>query len=211
MFRSKYVKVALGALVAGVVLAGCDNPVKMGAAATVGSQRISDTTLNNAVTDWKTAMAKDPLNLQNVQLSDQSSIPRSVLTWLIDFKVGDEAARQHGITVVPGQLDSYRAAYEQASSQQGQPSLTVQALANGIPPSYLDKLVRFLYVRSAILRAAVPGQQDTQAGEAAVQQAMVKAAKKLNIKISPRYGSFNVQQVSLAPVKTSLSIPESGT
>jgi hypothetical protein len=211
MFRSRYVKVAVGALVAGVVLTACDNPVKMGAAATVGSKRISDATLDSAVTGWKAAIQKDPLNLQNVHLTDQSSIPRSVLTWLITFKVGDEVAKENGLSVTPGQLDLYRIAVDSSSSQQGQPPLSVQALENGIPPAYVDELVRFLYIHKTLIGAAAPGGQDTQAAEASFSQAMTKAAKKLNVQVSPRYGAFDYQSIGLAPVKSLLSAPESGT
>lgn len=209
MFGSKLVKVALGGLVLGAVVTAC-GPVQVGAAATVGSQRISEASLDKAVTDWNSAIQRNPLNLQNVQLSDQSSIPRSVLSWLINFKIVDQAAKDRGITVVPGQLDAYRASYEQQSSQQGKPSLSVQALASGIPPAYDDQLVRFLYLRDAVAKV-VTGGLNQQQGQVAFLQAMTGTAHALHIKVSPRYGSFNDQQLALGPVKTYLSMPDSGT
>ena len=78
----------------------------------------------------------------------------------------------------------------------------MQALASGIPPAYDDQLVRFLYLRDAVAKV-VTGGLNQQQGQVAFLQAMTGTAHALHIKVSPRYGSFNDQQLALGPVKTS--------
>ncbi|HEY1664416.1 MAG TPA: hypothetical protein VGG54_01890, partial [Trebonia sp.] len=80
---------ALGAagLGACAVLAAC-SPVQVGAAAVVGSQRITASSLDTQVSNWQTA-AKPYAS--SIQLTSAEA-PTAVLSWLVRFAVWDQVA-----------------------------------------------------------------------------------------------------------------------
>jgi len=79
---------------AALVATGC-SPVKVGAAAIVGSQRITiaklDTDATNLSQTAKQYSAIVPLS--QVQVTQQT------LTWLIRFQINEQLAKQQGITI----------------------------------------------------------------------------------------------------------------
>src|SRR2546430_17379863 len=79
---------------AGLVVTAC-SPVKFGAAAVVGNQRITIATLDTEVTSLSRTVKLYP---GTVQLSKEQQTQQR-LTWLIRFKINDELARRAGITV----------------------------------------------------------------------------------------------------------------
>ena len=107
---------ALGAagLGACAVLAAC-SPVQVGAAAIVGSQRITVSSLDTQVSNWQTA-AKPYASTIQIKSTDA---PAAVLSWLVRFAVQDQVAAANGISVT------------QAQSQAGLSSLSAVAQQNG--------------------------------------------------------------------------------
>ena len=106
--------VALGA---GLVVTAC-SPVKLGAAAIVGNDRITIATLDTEVTNLSQTVKLYP---GTVQLS-QEQLTQQTLTWLIRFEINDELARQAGITVSTAQAQKaldviYSAAKANAQAQ----------------------------------------------------------------------------------------------
>ncbi len=85
-----------------VVLAAACSPVKMGAAATVGSDRITVTQLDDQVNAYNQVY---PKYASQVQLTS-SKIPGEVLSWLIRFQIWDQLAADNGITVTPSQVQT---------------------------------------------------------------------------------------------------------
>ena len=84
-----------------VVLAAC-SPVKLGSAAVVGDQRITQSALDTQVSDLQAA-AK-PFGSQ-ITLKP-ADMPAAVLSWLIRFQIGDQLAADHGITLTPAQIQA---------------------------------------------------------------------------------------------------------
>src|ERR1035438_6038888 len=88
--------IAASAAVLGVGLAatGC-SPVKMGAAAIVGNQRITIATLDTEVTNLSQTAKLYP---GVVQLSAAQETQQT-LSWLVRFKINEQLAQQDGMTV----------------------------------------------------------------------------------------------------------------
>ena len=136
----RLVRMSAVVLGAGLLVTGC-SPVKMGAAAITGNERITIATLSTEVTNLSQAVKMYP---GTVQLSQQQET-QETLTWLIRFQINDELARQAGITVTPAQSEAalaqiYAAAKAQAQAQ-GLSNVTLNLIlaANGIPPNLASR------------------------------------------------------------------------
>ena len=132
----RLIKVSAVVLGAGLLLAGC-SPVKFGAAAITGNQRITIATLDTQVTNLSQAVKQYP---GTIQMSSAQET-QETLTWLVRFQINDELARQAGITVTPAQAQAalaqiYAAAKAQAEAQ-GLSNVTLDFILayNGIPPN----------------------------------------------------------------------------
>ena len=129
------------ALLAGLT-AGCGT-VRSGAAATVGDDRITVTTLQQAV-DRGLA---DPTAKQNVG-TDRAGFERSVLTRLVQHLVLAEAAKREGVTVTGADVDAEQDSFE---AQLGGPTqLKAEALKAGIAPQDLRGVIADAALRDAL-------------------------------------------------------------
>jgi hypothetical protein len=192
------------AIVIGVGLAvtSCSvPPVKMGAAAVLGGQRITIATLNTQVTNLSEAAKKYPgiVTLTATQQTQQT------LTWLVRYQINDELARQHGITVTTEQVEAALAeiyASEEASAEeQGLTNVTPELIlaASGIPPDTSAELGRFQAIENQFVMNVSGGTIPTSAaGQAAasakLEQAQCQAAKALDIVINPQFGRMDYTQ-----------------
>ena len=194
----RLVRVSAVVLGAGLLVTGC-SPVKMGAAAITGDQRITIATLSTEVTNLSQAVKMYP---GTVQLSQQQET-QETLTWLIRFQINDELARQAGITVTPAQEQAalaqiYAAAKAQA---QGLSNVTLNLIlaANGVPPNLSSQVGQYQAIQNQFVRQANGGTLPTTtpaqtAASAKLQQAQCLAAKNLNIKVNPQFGQLNYTQ-----------------
>jgi hypothetical protein len=192
------------AVVAGTGLAvtACSvSPVKMGAAAITGGQRITIATLNNQVTNLSQAARRYPgvVTLTPLQQTQQT------LTWLVRYQINDELARQNGITVSTAQAQAALAeiyASAQASAQaQGLTNVTLDLVlaANGIPPDTAAELGRYQAIETQYVKDVSGGTLPTsaagQAGASArLTHAQCQAAKSLDILINPQFGRMDYSQ-----------------
>lgn len=211
------VTAAAGALVAGVALTAC-GPVKMGAAATIGDERITTAQLDSAVAQWRKEFDKNRQAALVQQVAqqrgqripfDQESPHRSALYQLIDFKVWNEVAKEQRITVTQGQIDGL------LSGAGGQAGVAPSILAGDIPLRYTTDVARVVLIQQELLRRFAPqGLLDPATQQRVIAQreaAYRTAAQRLGITVNPRFGGFNIEQVALNPVTYRLSRTESGT
>ena len=213
MFGRRTRLAALGAVSLGAcaVLAAC-SPVKMGAAAVVGDQRISVASLDTQVGNLQTA-AK-PFGTQVTLPAAQ--MPGAVLSWLIRFEVEDEVAASNGVSVSAAQVqqgvDSIRSQAQQAAAQNGISSPQVVLLTAGISPQMLPALGRFQAQQVAFAEKVNGGRLPTTSAEnatvdAALTKAQCTAAKSLNIQVSPQFGRLDYSQFTIVPAADTLSRP----
>ncbi|GLW62079.1 hypothetical protein Arub01_03230 [Actinomadura rubrobrunea] len=215
------VKAAALAAAAAAVLAGCGGaPPKAGAAALIGDDRISTAALNGAVRDWQRQFRADPIANQMraapggpdqqlaVELSESDM--RGALTMLIKFRVADEVARRNRLAINEGAVDR---TVGELDRRGGARSVT---LAYGLPARYTRDLARYLTVQEQLATrlgadpADPRGPRSTAAYRGVVDQ-FVRTAADMDIRVNPRFGSFDPRQVAIEPVRQRLSAPEPGT
>lgn len=181
----------VAALGACALIAAC-SPVKMGAAAIVGNQRITVSTLDTQVSNLQAA-AKPYGGV--VQLTS-AEMPRAVLTWLIKFAVMEQVAAANGISVTNAQAQAQLSSLGSQASQAGFSNGKELLVANGIPPQMFTPAGRWLAEMAAYQTKANGGKQPTTQTQAtnvtnALNKAQCTAAKTLNIQVSPQFGRFD--------------------
>jgi hypothetical protein len=197
-----------------VLLGGCIaltacGPVQLGAAAIVGGQRISTSTLTTEVADLNQAYQAEH---KKVQLSfSAAQAPQEVLAWLIVFRVGDELAKNQGISLTTAQVQaSLNTLASEIQKSTGSP-LKAEAVAHGVPPNLINtQFATYEAVQTALTTKLAQGNTSTTAQQMAEEKLgrdQCVAAKNLNIKISPQFGRLNYGQFTIVPVANTLSAP----
>jgi hypothetical protein len=197
------------AIVAGVaafcLAAAACSPVKLGAAAIVGNQRITIAALDTEVTNLSQAAAKYPTQV-NLNASQRT---QATLTWLIRYQITEELARQQGITISAAQgQNALNTAVKGAIASAAQQGLTnaTQALilaASGIPPNTSDELGRYEAISNQYLTMANGGTLPVSGTAAAttaankLNHAECLAAKALNIQVNPQFGALDYTQYQI--------------
>jgi parvulin-like peptidyl-prolyl isomerase len=130
-----------------LALTGCgDGTVRTGAAASVGDDRITTSTLDGYVTRG----LKDPTAQQNVG-SDKAAFERSVLGRLIAHKVLAAAAKKEGVTVTGAEVDALKAKLSNQLAQSCQAANVVEAaLRAGIAESDLRETLQDVVIKDAL-------------------------------------------------------------
>jgi hypothetical protein len=201
----------------GLAVTACSvSPVKMGAAAITGGQRITISTLNNQVTNLSQAAKRYPgvVTLTPLQQTQQT------LTWLVRYQINDELASQNGITVSTAQaqaaLAEIYASAQASAAAQGLSNVTLYLVlaANGIPPDTAAELGRYQAIETQYVKNVSGGTLPTStAGQAAASarltHAQCQAAKSLDILINPQFGRMDYSQAPYQVV--SAPSPVSGT
>lgn len=193
----RLIKVSAVVLGAGLVLAGC-SPVKMGAAATVGSHRITIASLDTEVTDLSQAVKQYPASISLTQ-AQQTKL---TLAWLVKFQVAEQLARQQNITVSSAQAQSalaqILAASQAEAAQQGESNVTLTLIlaSAGIPPNLSAEVGRYQAIELRYLTQVNGGKlPSTTATEnattAKLNKASCVAAKSLNISVNPQFGRLD--------------------
>jgi len=204
---------AFGALSVGAcaVLAAC-SPVKMGAAAIVGDQRITTSSLDTQVSNLQTAAA--PYGSQ-VQLTS-TEMPAAVLGWLIRFAIQDEVTASAGISLTQQQVQagvaSINSQAKSAASSDGLSSAEAVLLSAGVSPQMLPALGRYQAQEIAYAEKVNGGKVPSTTAEdntvdAALTKAECTAAKSLNIQVNPQFGRLDYSQYTVVPVADMLSRP----
>jgi hypothetical protein len=209
-------KMLAAALAAGAVLSAC-GPVRLGAAAVTQDGRISSETLAAEVSNLNKGLAVygGRVTLQ----FPESQKPQQVLSWLIRFKVRDELAMRYGIRVTPGQIQKAKAQItgQAAQSQSSGAAIPFKALAvaNGLPVNQVSDLFRYEAIQTVISSRLNGGTLPT--GNAALQALTTKfltvecrAAKALDIKVSPQYGRLDYNGYSVVADPSTLAAAEPG-
>jgi hypothetical protein len=197
----------VAALGVGVLVSAC-SPVQMGAAAIVGNQRITQSTLDTQISNFNNAAAAYP---GQVQITS-AQVPSTTLTWLIRFTIEDRMASEAGVTVSQSDIQSGEAAVaeeiqEEASEEGQSTSLDAGLLNVGIAPAMLANLGKYQAQIDAFAAKANGGKlPSTTAENTAVTTALDKAectaAKSLAISVNPQYGRFNYSEYEVVSADT---------
>ena len=188
--------------------------VKMGAAAILGDQRITSSTLSAQVTDLNTSYQA---NKPKVQLQfPASEMPQVVLGWMVRFQVRDRLAERQDISVTPADvqkaLNSITAQIRQGGNTA---TLSQVAVANGLPPDMLNDLGRYQAIETKLLNRMDGGKLPSQTSAQQQLQTQFntsecRAAKSLDIKINPQFGLLDYSDYAIVAAPSTLSKPAAG-
>jgi hypothetical protein len=178
VIRKTLVAVALA-----LTATACGGQTRMGAAAIFdGVPRISEAELSDTASAWQDAYRENPLPAQELRLADPESIKRSVLSQLIALRVTERVAAERGIEVTSAQVDG---AIRQITQNRGEDLFHLFTLSYGLPPSHSRDFARMILIQG---RLAVGADSDAAANEQ-IHQALAQTARKLKVKVNPRYGA----------------------
>ncbi|MFB4296078.1 hypothetical protein [Actinomadura sp. NTSP31] len=216
----KSLKVAVAAVVAAGALAGCGGQTRVGSAAVVGGDRITVTSLDRTVRDWRGQFKDDPIANQiransgglapDLGGQDSETDMQGALSLLVNFRVADRVARRAGVSVPDGLADQTAALMDQRG---GAASIT---LASGLPRSRARDLARFIATQTVVMQkfgADLDNAQSPLTQRAAQQwgQLFQQTADGMHIEINPRFGRYDPAKVDIGPVVYKLSSAETGT
>jgi hypothetical protein len=188
-------RLAAGVAAAGacVLLAAC-SPVKMGAAAIVGNQRITSSSLDSQVSNLQQSVTQ----YGSATPVPTADMPKAVLGWLISFAVRDRTAQDLGVTVGPTDANTAIAFLYQGTTANGQSFSSPQemATADGVPPDLLTEFGQWFAVELAYLKdhngGKIPTDQATATKLLAqLSTADCQAAKALGVQVNPQYGQLS--------------------
>ena len=191
-------------------LAAC-GPLRLGAAAIYGGQRVTQSTLTSEVSAVTANYHADQAKGLTPQYSE-AQIPNQVLSWILRFATMRRVAASHGVTVTPAQAQSIGAAL---GAQARQNKLTLdQYLAQGaVPPDLLVSYELYAYAENRLLSQL--GDQSTQAGQTASQAKLTtlfcQAARSLDISVNPQYGAFSYKNFQVEAIANPLAAPVGGS
>lgn len=190
-------------LVAAVLALGataCGDQTRMGAAATFdGAPRISEAELSAAVREWHDSYRENPLPAQRLSLADPESAPRSVLSRLIAIRVSERAAEDRGIVVTAAQVDEF---VDQVARDGGEKLFGVFAMSYGVPPSRSREFARMVVINNRLATGAASKSVAVEQ----TYQALEQTARRMGIKVNPRYGSGYDDGLLRPPVTTLSSL-----
>lgn len=191
------------------MLAAC-SPVQLGAAAIVGNQRITVSSLDSQVS-YLQAAAK-PYG-SGIQLTS-AEMPSAVLSWLVRFAIMDQLASSSGISVTQAQIQAGTADIDSqassAASQDGSGTAQSVLISAGIAPQMMPAIGRYqaqelLYVEKVNGGKLPTTTAQNNAVEAAITKGQCTAAKALNIQISPQFGRLDYTQYAVVTAADTLS------
>ena len=203
-----FVCVAAAAAAVTCALAGC-GPVRMGAAAITGGQRLTVTSLSDQVTSLENAYqaSKGSIQLQ----FPPSEAPQEVLSWLLRFRIRDELAVRNHVAVTAGESQRALTLLARQTGRTG-PAFVQLAVANGIAPDMLPDLGRYEAIQNDMLIRLYGGtvpktQARVQVLGAQFSHRECVAAKSLNIQVNPQFGQMDYRSLAVVPAQTPLSAP----
>jgi len=188
----------LGAIVLAAVATGCASTPSAGAAATLGSREIANDTVTSQVNEIQ--------QQRGVQVgAADAALVTEVLQRMMITDLVDEAAVRNGVVVTQGQVD--QAMSEAATQLGGKDQLISVFLDSNVPESAIPGQFQ-LSLQVEALGALLAPDADPNTRQQAVFGYAVDLGKELDVRVSPRYGSWVPDQLQLGPAPTDLSTPQ---
>ncbi len=193
----------LSTVLGAVVMSGCSTPVKAGAAAVVGDERVSTSSVEETATSVRVQAEDEELGELDGATLNRITVERAIRSLLTA-----ELAEREGVTVSEGEIDDYIAEIEAAGQSE---QLNIDALNNGVPSNELRNEIRDFLLRQKVGEELVDGSgpEVEQERGAAVSDAFMALAEEIRVSVSPRYGTWDAETVSILPGENDLSRPPS--
>jgi hypothetical protein len=202
------VKAVAIALAGGLAVTACSTN-QLGAAAITGNSRISSTNLESQVANLDTAYAADKAK----GISPQRPVAQKtqqVLGWMILFRVYDEMAAQHHISVSPAQAQAALNTYEKQAKESNVTLQQYWSAGAALPPDLLPELAEAGAIETALTDRLNGGKAPTtSAQDSAVQTGLSHqlclAAKGLGINVNPQYGEYDYSGLTVVEAPSMLA------
>ena len=187
------VVVIAAVLAVGGLVAGC-GPERAGAAAIVGDARITDMQLSDQV-NVVTAALGIPTSAKANQV---------VLDRLIRAELYTALAAKLGIDITDGEVQKF--INETEVQVGGRQALIDQLLQSGVPESEVFGFARTFLQQRAIAEKLAAGRSQEEQG-AALGAAVTLLSKELDTQVSPRFGTWEPETLSVGAPPNDLSEP----
>lgn len=191
MKRGSKLVLKAGAVVAAVALAtslsGCGSQQQAGAAAQVGTTRISD----QEISDWVGEIFAQQGHSSN---SSSPGLTKAAVNLSVYLVLLDQLAEQLKVTATQGQVDAAHASLIQGGATEDQ--IVQSAMSSGIAPSQLPRFYRANVLVPQIQDILAPGGTQEQQAKA-LQDALLKIGNAEGVTVSPRYGTWTGTSIKL--------------
>ncbi len=167
---------------------------RIGLAASVGEQQI-DTSELTSVTDRSAAALASTGT--SVPAGQEATLQRGVLNLLVREALLEEMGKQRGISVSDSELTAERAAEAKAAG--GEKALIATSEQGGVSAQDLDLVVREKVLITKL--QAKFGSSDSDAFSAA----LTSAAQKINVRVNPRFGTWDAKTLTIVGAPNDLS------
>lgn len=173
-----------------LLLTGCS---QVGAAATVGDTKITQSTVQGSVDSLLAERAK--VDVTQMQLETGEVLNRSQLRFHLLSKLLRALGKELKIEVTKAEIDTRRASIlEQVGGVSALPTALVSA---GIAPADLDTYIEAISLSDKISQALIAaGVTQDQVG-AEIQKLVVAKSKELGVTVNPRYGKWNAETADI--------------
>ena len=179
-------------MLAGLAVAGC-GPTQAGSAAVVGEQRLTDAQLAQTTSELSTALG----------IPESPQVTQAVLSrWMVSQLVSQLAASAN-VTVTKGEVDRLLA--KEAKRAGGQQALEQSALQAGLLPNMIPDAVRTTLLIETLSKSVANAQDPT--GQSGLVALVQQFANNADPQVSPRYGTWDAQQLSVGALPDDLSTP----
>jgi hypothetical protein len=190
--------IGIGAIAAAIGLSGCSTPTA-GAAAVVGDQRISEATLNSEV--------QAVLSLQGLPSTDSTNeLITSTLDQMITSILVNELANRESVEVSQGEIDALRLQY--IAQAGGSEAFEAQIGQQGIAIEDVDSIIR-VNIQVSKLGDVLSPNSEPDAKSGAVFIAISELSSEIGTEVSPRFGIWDAENLTVGPSVNSLSEPQS--
>jgi hypothetical protein len=189
--RRAFVPAAILAL--GLLVSACSGSA--GDAAVVGTQHVTEATLNMKVADVLVAQG------YSVNKSDPTLVT-ATLNWLIVQDLLEQVAADNNIVVTQGEIDRERAA--ELKSTGSEEALNAAYLKQNVAPNQIQDRIRFSLMAQLVAKAIAPTATPEQA-TAALVAAVVAKSQEVNPEVNPRFGTWDSQNLQLGSSPSDLS------
>lgn len=179
-------------VLAGLVLTGCGQTLA-GSAAVVGDARLTDSELGQTVSTLS----------QQLGIPESDQVSQAVLSrWMVAEMV-DQLAERKGISVTRGEVDQTIA--DQTEQSGGKEAFEAGALQAGVLPQDIPDAVRTSLLIDKLSRTTITG--DDPSGQTGLITAVQALSEELDPQVSPRFGTWDAEQLSVGALPDDLSTP----
>ena len=185
--------ISLVSISVALLLAGCS---QVSSAATVGSVKISQATVQSSINDIMAERSK--VDTSQMQLEVGEDLNRSQMRFHVLSALLNKVAEKLDIKVTKAEIDTRRASItEQVGGEQGLPTALVGA---GIAAKDFDLYLQSIIISDRLSQGLeASGIPADQIGTA-IQRLVVDVAKENKVTINPRYGAWDALNADVVPV-----------